>query len=60
MQRVEDPQFLTTGAVYTEDLDDPRLAGALRLTVVRSPIAHARIVNIDTSAALRRPAASPS
>ncbi len=55
MQRVEDPQFLTTGAVYTEDLDDPRLAGALRLTVVRSPIAHARIVNIDTSAALETP-----
>ena len=55
MQRVEDPQFLTTGAVYTEDLDDPRLEGALRLTVVRSPIAHARIVNIDTSAALETP-----
>ncbi len=52
VERVEDPEFLTTGAVYTEDIDDPRLAGALRLTIVRSPIAHARIVNIDTSAAL--------
>ncbi len=52
VERVEDPEFLTTGAVYTEDIDDPRLAGALRLTLVRSPIAHARIVNIDTSAAL--------
>ena len=52
VERVEDPEFLTTGAVYTEDIDDARLAGALRLTIVRSPIAHARIVNIDTSAAL--------
>ena len=55
VQRIEDPEFLTTGAVYTEDLDDPRLAGALRLTIVRSPIAHARIVNIDTRAALESP-----
>jgi carbon-monoxide dehydrogenase large subunit len=55
VRRVEDPEFLTTGAVYTEDLHDERLAGALRLTVVRSPIAHARIVSIDTAAALESP-----
>jgi carbon-monoxide dehydrogenase large subunit len=55
VQRVEDPQFLTTGAVYTEDLQDERLAGALRLTFVRSPIAHARIVSIDAAAALEAP-----
>jgi carbon-monoxide dehydrogenase large subunit len=55
VQRVEDPEFLTTGAVYTEDLHDERLAGALRLTVVRSPIAHARIASIDTAAALEAP-----
>ncbi len=52
VQRLEDPEFLTTGAVYTEDVRDERLADALRMTVVRSPIAHARIVAIDTSAAL--------
>src|SRR5579875_1850226 len=55
VQRVEDPEFLTTGAVYTEDLRDERLAGALRLTVVRSPIAHARIASIDTSASAAAP-----
>ena len=53
--RIEDPKFLTTGAIYTEDLDDERLTGALRVTFVRSPIAHARIASIDTSAALESP-----
>ncbi|MDQ2798002.1 MAG: xanthine dehydrogenase family protein molybdopterin-binding subunit [Actinomycetota bacterium] len=51
VQRTEDPGFLTTGAVYTEDLVDDRLTGALRATFVRSPIAHARIVSIDTAEA---------
>jgi carbon-monoxide dehydrogenase large subunit len=51
VERLEDPEFLTTGATYTEDLVDERLAGALRATFVRAPIAHARIVSIDTSAA---------
>jgi Aerobic-type carbon monoxide dehydrogenase, large subunit CoxL/CutL homologs len=49
--RTEDPAFLTTGAVYTEDVQDERLAGAAHLTFVRSPIAHARIASVDTSAA---------
>jgi carbon-monoxide dehydrogenase large subunit len=53
--RIEDPKFLTTGAIYTEDLTDARLAGALRVTFVRAPIAHARIASIDTSAALESP-----
>jgi aerobic carbon-monoxide dehydrogenase large subunit len=52
VRRVEDPAFLTTGAVYTEDLVDERLDGAVWVTFVRSPIAHARIVSIDTGAAL--------
>jgi carbon-monoxide dehydrogenase large subunit len=51
VERLEDPEFLTTGATYTEDLVDERLAGALRATFVRAPIAHARIVSIDTSTA---------
>ncbi|WP_375501816.1 xanthine dehydrogenase family protein molybdopterin-binding subunit [uncultured Jatrophihabitans sp.] len=51
VRRTEDPGFLTTGAVYTEDLVDERLTGALRATFVRSPVAHARIVSIDTSGA---------
>jgi carbon-monoxide dehydrogenase large subunit len=52
VRRVEDPEFLTTGAVYTEDLVDERLDGAVWVTFVRSPIAHAKIVSIDTGAAL--------
>lgn len=51
VRRVEDPEFLTSGAVYTEDLVDERLTGAVRVTFVRAPIAHARIVSIDATAA---------
>jgi carbon-monoxide dehydrogenase large subunit len=53
--RVEDPGFLTTGAVYTEDVVDDRLTGALHVTFVRSPIAHARISSIDISEAVGAP-----
>jgi aerobic carbon-monoxide dehydrogenase large subunit len=52
VQRLEDPAFLTTGAVYTDDVVDERLAGAVWVTFVRAPIAHARISSIDPSAAL--------
>src|SRR5260221_153439 len=53
--RTEDPRFLTTGGVYTEDLTDDRLAGACHVFFVRSPIAHARIRGIDATAALTAP-----
>ena len=53
--RVEDPAFLTTGAVYTEDLVDDRLTGALHAVFVRSPIAHARIGGIDAAEAAAQP-----
>jgi aerobic carbon-monoxide dehydrogenase large subunit len=53
--RTEDPRFLTTGGVYTEDVTDDRLAGACHLSFVRSPVAHARITGIDVSAALEAP-----
>ena len=53
--RTEDPRFLTTGGVYTEDLTDDRLAGACHVFFVRSPIAHARIRRVDVSAALAAP-----
>jgi aerobic carbon-monoxide dehydrogenase large subunit len=49
--RTEDPGFLTTGAVYTEDVQDERLAGACYVHFVRSTVAHARINGIDVSAA---------
>jgi carbon-monoxide dehydrogenase large subunit len=53
--RVEDPGFLTRGAVYTDDLVDDRLAGAVHATFVRSPVAHARLTSVDVSAAVAAP-----
>jgi aerobic carbon-monoxide dehydrogenase large subunit len=53
--RTEDPRFLTTGGVYTEDVVDERLAGACHVFFARSPVAHARIAGIDVSAALSAP-----
>ena len=53
--RSEDPGFLTRGGVYTDDVADPRLAGACHVSFVRSPVAYARINDIDVSAALESP-----
>jgi carbon-monoxide dehydrogenase large subunit len=53
--RTEDPRFLTSGGIYTDDVVDDRLAGACHVFFVRSPIAHARIGKIDLSAALAAP-----
>ncbi|HXO23918.1 MAG TPA: molybdopterin cofactor-binding domain-containing protein, partial [Streptosporangiaceae bacterium] len=50
--RTEDPRFLTTGGVYTDDL---RLPGACYVHFVRSAVAHARITGVDVSAALQAP-----
>ncbi len=55
VQRVEDPGFLSTGGIYTEDVQDERLAGACYVHFVRSTVAHAKINGIDTSAALAAP-----
>jgi carbon-monoxide dehydrogenase large subunit len=53
--RTEDPRLLTAGGTYTDDLRLPELAGALRVTFVRSPVAHAEITGIDAKAALDSP-----
>src|SRR5688572_15921874 len=53
--RTEDPVFLSRGATYTDDLTDERLTGALHLTLVRSPLAHARITGIDVEEARSAP-----
>src|SRR4051812_13704536 len=53
--RTEDPLFLTRGAVYTDDLADDRLTGALHATFVHSQVAHGRILSIDASQALKAP-----
>jgi carbon-monoxide dehydrogenase large subunit len=49
--RTEDPRLLTAGGTYVDDLREPELAQASRVTFVRSPIAHALITGIDGSAA---------
>ena len=48
MRRREDPRFLRGQGRYVDDL---KLDGALHATFVRSPWTHARIAEIDTSAA---------
>ncbi|MBC7342846.1 MAG: xanthine dehydrogenase family protein molybdopterin-binding subunit [Clostridia bacterium] len=47
-KRKEDVRFVTGRGRYT---DDVKLPGMLHAAVLRSPYAHARIVNIDTSKA---------
>ncbi len=53
--RREDPKFLTGGATYTADLDDPRLDGALYATFVRSIAANGKIIGIDADDARSMP-----
>ena len=53
--RSEDPRFLTTGGVYTADVQDEQLAGACHVHFVRSAVAHGRISAIDVSAARQAP-----
>ena len=55
VQRAEDPAFLTRGAVYTDDVVDERLSGAVHATFVRSPVSHGRILSIGTTAAAAVP-----
>ncbi|HXA30434.1 MAG TPA: xanthine dehydrogenase family protein molybdopterin-binding subunit [Candidatus Angelobacter sp.] len=50
--RIEDPRLLTAGGTY---MDDVPLDGAAHLVYVRSPIAHALIRGIDTTAARAMP-----
>ena len=47
--RIEDLRILTGRGRY---VDDVKLPGMLHAAFVRSPLAHARIVSIDVSAAL--------
>ncbi|HEY0448365.1 aerobic carbon-monoxide dehydrogenase large subunit [Actinophytocola sp.] len=52
MLRKEDARFVRGRGTY---VDDVRLRGMLHSAVLRSPLAHARIVSIDTSAAEAHP-----
>jgi carbon-monoxide dehydrogenase large subunit len=49
MKRKEDPRFLRGTGRYVDDI---KLPGMLYMDIVRSPYAHAKILNIDASAAL--------
>src|SRR6201995_24934 len=51
--RKEDARFIRGQGRY---VDDVRLPGTLHGAILRSPVAHARIVSIDVSAALPHPA----
>lgn len=49
MKRKEDPRFIQGRGNYVDDI---KLPGMLYMDIVRSPYAHAKILNIDASAAL--------
>jgi len=52
MLRKEDPRFVRGLGRYVDDI---QLPGMLHLAILRSPLAHARIVSIDTTAAEAHP-----
>jgi len=52
MLRKEDPRFIRGMGRFVDDI---ALPGMLHLAVLRSPVAHARLVSIDTSAAEAHP-----
>ncbi|HEY3191061.1 MAG TPA: molybdopterin cofactor-binding domain-containing protein, partial [Solirubrobacteraceae bacterium] len=52
LKRKEDPRFIRGRGHY---VDDVSLPGMLHGAILRSPLAHARIVDIDTSRALEHP-----
>jgi carbon-monoxide dehydrogenase large subunit len=52
MLRKEDPRFIRGKGHYVDDL---QLKGMLHLAILRSPMAHGRIVSVDISAAQAHP-----
>ena len=52
LRRKEDARFIRGQGNF---VDDVQLPGMLHGAVLRSPVAHARIVSIDASAALQHP-----
>ncbi len=52
MLRKEDPRFIRGMGSYVDDI---QLPGMLHLAILRSPVAHARIVSIDITAAQAHP-----
>ena len=52
IKRSEDPRILTGAGRYVDDI---KLPGMLHAAFVRSPMAHARVLSVDVSAALELP-----
>ena len=52
IKRIEDPKVLLGTAKYVDDLEFP---GTLYLAILRSPVAHARLLKVDYSDALKMP-----
>ncbi|HRD59743.1 MAG TPA: aerobic carbon-monoxide dehydrogenase large subunit [Nocardioides sp.] len=52
MLRKEDRRFVRGAGRFTDDI---QLPGMLHLAVLRSPVAHARVVSVDTTAAAAHP-----
>src|SRR5262250_1057234 len=52
MKRKEDPRFIRGRGNYVDDI---QLPGMLHMDIVRSPYAHAKILKIDSSKALKVP-----
>ncbi|HEX8134934.1 MAG TPA: molybdopterin cofactor-binding domain-containing protein, partial [Actinomycetes bacterium] len=52
VRRLEDPAILRGEGAYVDNL---RLPGMAHMVAVRSPLAHARLVGVDTAAARRAP-----
>lgn len=52
VKRVEDQALITGRGQYVDDL---RLPGLLHISIVRSPYGHAKIDNVDVSAAANAP-----
>lgn len=53
--RIEDHKLITSGGDYVDDLREELLTGAVHAMFVRSPLAHAKISAIDTTAARELP-----
>ena len=52
LARKEDPNLVTGKANWTDNI---KLPGMLHVALLRSPLAHAKITNLDVSAALEQP-----
>src|ERR1700735_4893526 len=52
IKRSEDPRILTGAGRYVDDI---KLPGMLHAAFVRSPLAHARVLSVDVSAARALP-----